>query len=124
MKLLVLATYASTEVDLGDVYSNAASLGIVESVDEVLDLARDHYESLIHKDAETHCDAEIESAEGQKEIESYIEKHMRFVETEFNKYAEKNLVLHKLTSIVEYEYNNSFDHQVEKIEFFVIPIEM
>lgn len=124
MKLLVLATYASTEVDLGFVYSNAATLGVVESVDEALDLARDHYESLIYEDAEAHCDAEIESAEGQKEIESYIEKHMIFVETALNKYAEKQLALHKLTSIVEYEYDNSFDHQTEKTEFFVIPIEM
>lgn len=124
MKLLVLATYASTEVDLGSVYSNATTLGVVESVGEALDLARDHYESLIHEDAEAHCDAEIESEEGQEEIESYIEKHMNLVETVFNDYAEKQLVLHKLTSIAEYEYNNSFDYQTEKTEFFVIPIEM
>lgn len=124
MKLLVLATYASTEVDMGYVYSNATTLGVVESVDEALDLARDHYESLIHEDAEAHCNAEIESEEGQEEIKSYVEKHMRLVETVFNDYAEKQLVLHRLTSIAEYEYNNSFDHQTEKTEFFVIPIEM
>lgn len=124
MKLILVATYASTEVDLGFVYSNATTLGVVESVGEALDLARDHYESLIHEDAEAHCDAEIESEEGQKEIESYVEKHMSLVETVFNDYAEKQLVLHKLTSIAEYEYNNSFDYQTEKTEFFVIPIEM
>ncbi len=124
MKLLVLATYASTEMDMGNVYSNATTLGVVESVDEALDLAKDHYESLIWEDAEAHCDAEIESEEGQEEIESYIEKHMRLVETVFNDEADKRLALHKLTSIAEYEYNNSLDYQTEKTEFFVIPIEM
>lgn len=124
MKLLVLATYASTEMDMGNVYSNATTLGVVESVDEALDLAKDHYESLIREDAEAHCDAEIESEEGQEEIESYIKKHMRLVETVFYNDADKRLALHKLTSIAEYEYNNSLDYQTEKTEFFVIPIEM
>lgn len=124
MKLLVLATYASTDMDTGNVYSNATTLGVVKSVEEALDLAKDHYESLIRDDAEAHCDTEIESEEGQEEIESYIEKYMRLVETAFNAYAEKQLVLHKLTSIAEYEYNNSLDYQTEKTEFFVIPIEI
>ena len=127
MKLLVLATYASTEVDMNYVYSNATTLGVVESVDEALDLARDHYESLVREDAEAACLVDIDSEEGKEEIESYVEKHMRLVETVFNDEAEQRLALHKLTSIAEYEYyeyNNSFDYKTEKTEFFVIPIEM
>ena len=124
MKLLVLATYASNDTDEGYVYSNAHILGEVESVDEALDLARDHYESLIQEDAEAYCDVEIKSEEGQEQIKSYVEKHLDLVEAVFNDYTEKQLALHKLTSIVEYEYNNSFDSKSEKTEFFVIPIEM
>lgn len=124
MKLLVLATYASTEVDMGYVYSNATTLGVVESVDEALDLARDHYESLIYEDAEAACLVDVESEEGKEEIKSYVEKHMRLVETVFNDDAEKRLALHKLTSIAEYEYNDCYDQQTEKTEFFIIPVEM
>jgi hypothetical protein len=124
MKLLVLATYASNDVEDGYVYSNATTLGVVESVGEALDLAKDHYEYLVREDAEAACLVDIDSEEGQEEIKYYIEKHMNLVETVFNKYAEKQLALHRLTSIAEYEYNNSFDYKTEKTEFFVIPIEM
>lgn len=124
MKLLVLATYASSDVDDGYVYSNATMLGEVSSVQEAIDLAKDHYEYLVHEDAEAACLVAVDSKEGQEEINGYVEKHMKLVETVINKHAESNLALHKLTSIVEYEYNNSFDSKSEKTEFFVIPIEM
>lgn len=124
MKLILVATYASNEVEDNTVYSNATTLGVVESVAEALDLAQDHYEYLIREDAEAACLLDIDSEDGQEEIKYYIEKHMNLVETVFNNYAEKQLALHRLISIAEYEYNNSFDYKTEKTEFFVIPIEM
>ena len=88
---LITYGYLKPVVEEGYVYSNATTLGVVESVGEALDLAKDHYEYLVREDAEAACLVDIDSEEGQEEIKYYIEKHLNGA----NPVLGNNLILKK-----------------------------